>query len=283
MENLSQFIFTGLVGSSLRIIVILALAYLSFRLLQTGSRYGIRRLQMLDGEDGSDFDKRIETVTVVVKRAIYVLIVLMAALMILDEVGADIRPLLTSLGIVGLAIGLAAQTLFKDIIGGIFILTENHFKVGDVIEMGKHIGTVEGMSLRVTRIRDLQGVVHIIPNSEIRIVLNRTRDWSRAIIDLGITYEDDVAHAMNVLTEIGEQMAEDPTVGPLLLESPVVLGIEALDDWQVRLRIMVKTLPNQQWTVQRYLRRQIKQEFARLGINLATPRQEIVLLKSGEA
>lgn len=261
-----------------RILLILLLAYVTTLALRVLSRYAIRRLQAMDGVQGSDFDRRVETVFMVVKKATYVLIVVIAALMILEELGVDIRPLLASLGIVGLAIGLGAQTLFKDVISGIFILAENHYQVGDVVEIGNKMGTVERMSLRVTRVRDVYGIVHIIPNGEIRTVANRTREWSRAIIDLGITYEDDVELAMQTLEEVGATLIEDEEIGPLLLESPVVLGIEALEDWQVRLRLMVKTLPNQHLPVQRALRRRIQRAFAEKGISLATPRQEVVLL-----
>jgi moderate conductance mechanosensitive channel len=275
--QISQFLWTAAV-SGVRILLILLLAYVGALGLRGVSYYAVRRLQAMDGLQGSDFDRRVETVFVVVKRATYVVIAIVAILMILEEVGVDIRPLLASLGIVGLAIGLGAQTLFRDVISGIFILAENHYQVGDVVEIGNKTGTVERMSLRVTRVRDLHGIVHIIPNGEIRTVANRTREWSRAILDIGVTYEDDIELAMRTLEEIGAGLIEDEDVGPMLLESPVVLGVEALEDWQVRLRIMVKTLPNQHFPVQRTLRRRIQRVFAEKGISLATPRQEVVLL-----
>jgi moderate conductance mechanosensitive channel len=275
--QISQFLWAAAV-SGVRILLILLLAYVGALGLRGVSYYAVRRLQAMDGLQGSDFDRRVETVFVVVKRATYVVIAIVAVLMILEEVGVDIRPLLASMGIVGLAIGLGAQTLFKDVISGIFILAENHYQVGDVVEIGNKTGTVERMSLRVTRVRDVHGIVHIIPNGEIRTVANRTREWSRAILDIGVTYEDDIELAMRTLEEIGAGLIEDEDVGPMLLESPVVLGIEALEDWQVRLRIMVKTLPNQHFPVQRTLRRRIQRVFAEKGISLATPRQEVVLL-----
>jgi moderate conductance mechanosensitive channel len=275
--QISQFFWTAAV-SGVRILLILLLAYVGALGLRSVSYYAVRRLQAMDGLQGSDFDRRVETVFVVVKRATYVVIAIVAVLMILEEVGVDIRPLLASLGIVGLALGLGAQTLFRDVISGIFILAENHYQVGDVIEIGNKTGTVERMSLRVTRVRDMHGIVHIIPNGEIRTVANRTREWSRAILDIGVTYEDDIELAMRTLEQIGAGLIEDEDAGPMLLESPVVLGVEALEDWQVRLRIMVKTLPNQHFPVQRILRRRIQRVFAEKGISLAVPRQEVVLL-----
>jgi moderate conductance mechanosensitive channel len=275
--EISQLLWGAAVSGG-RILFILLLAYVAGLALRGVSRYAVMRLQAMDGLQASDFDRRVETVADVIKRAAYVVIGLVAILMILEEIGVDIRPLLASLGIVGLAIGLGAQTLFRDVISGIFILAENHYQVGDVVEIGNKTGTVERMSLRVTRVRDVHGIVHIIPNGEIRTVANRTREWSRAIVDVGVTYEDDIELAMRTLEQIGGGLVEDDTIGPLLLESPVVLGVEALEDWQVRLRIMVKTLPNQHFAVQRTLRRRIQRIFAERGISLATPRQEVVLL-----
>jgi moderate conductance mechanosensitive channel len=275
--EISQLLWGAAVSGG-RILLILLLAYVAGLALRGVSRYAVMRLQAMDGLQASDFDRRVETVADVIKRAAYVVIGLVAILMILEEIGVDIRPLLASLGIVGLAIGLGAQTLFRDVISGIFILAENHYQVGDVVEIGNKTGTVERMSLRVTRVRDVHGIVHIIPNGEIRTVANRTREWSRAIVDVGVTYEDDIELAMRTLEQIGGGLVEDDTIGPLLLESPVVLGVEALEDWQVRLRIMVKTLPNQHFAVQRTLRRRIQRIFAERGISLATPRQEVVLL-----
>jgi small conductance mechanosensitive channel len=223
-------------------------------------------------------DMRAETLYDVTTNAAGIAVVTAASLTILQELDVEIGPLLASVGIVGLALGLGAQTLVKDVIAGFFILVENQYTVGDLVELAGLTGTVEEVTLRVTYVRDVTGVLHIIPNGEIRTVSNRSRDWSRAIVDVGITYEDDVEVALQALRDIGEELAADPAMEPLLVDQPTVTGIEGLEDWQVRLRLMVKTQPTQHLDVERYLRRRIQEEFPRRGLTLASPRQEIVVV-----
>jgi len=274
-----EILLNWLMTSGLRALLIIVLAVAAYELLRRLVRQAIKRLQALDGEENSAFDKRVETIFTVVKRTLLAVIVVTAILMVLNELGADITPLLASVGIVGLALGLGAQSLVRDMIGGLFILLENQYKVGDVVELAGKVGVVELMTLRTTRLRDFHGVLHIIPNGDVRIVSNRAHEWSRAVIDVGITYENDVDLATRLLEEIGQKLLDHPDHGPLVLEPPTVLGIEALGDWQIQLRMIIKTLPNQQHGLQRYVRRQIRDQFAAQGVVLATPRQEVVLMR----
>jgi small conductance mechanosensitive channel len=273
-EVVLQWLMTGGVRSLL-IIIIALIAYEAMRRL---IRQAIVRIQALDGEENSAFDKRVETIFTVIKRTILTVIVVTALLMVLNELGADITPLLASVGIVGLALGLGAQSLVRDVIGGLFVLLEDQYRVGDVVELAGKAGVVELMTLRTTRLRDFHGVLHIIPHGDVRIVSNRANQWSRAVLDIGVTYEDDLDLAATILEEIGQELLDHPDYGALVLEQPAILGIEALGDWAVQLRFTAKTLPNQQHTVQRYLRRQIYDQFTAKGVTLATPRQEVVVL-----
>lgn len=264
----------------LAILAIILLSAVAYFLLGILVRYATRRVKALDAEEGTSLDKRAETISEVLYSAGLVVIFVTAAVMLLEEIGVPIAPLLASVGVVGLALGLGAQTLVKDVISGLFILLENQYVVTDVIEVNGIVGNVELMTLRATTLRDASGTLYVIPNGEIRTVANRTRDWSRAIIDVRIAYEADVDRALAALQTIGDDMAASEEWGPLLLEAPQVTGIEGLEDWAVRLRVMVKTGPNQQWDVQRYLRRRIRLVFAEQGIDLAFPRQEVALLNS---
>jgi moderate conductance mechanosensitive channel len=274
-----EFLRQWLMTSGIRSLIIIILAWIAYELMRRFTRQAIRRIQALDGEENSAFDRRVETIFTVVKRTLLTVIVVTAVLMVVNELGADITPLLASVGIVGLALGLGAQSLVKDVIGGLFILLEDQYRVGDVVELAGKVGVVELMTLRATRLRDFHGVLHIIPNGDVRIVSNRAHEWSRAVIDVGITYEDDVDLATRLLEEIGQRLLDHPDYGPLVLEPPTVLGIEALGDWQIQLRMIIKTLPNQQHGLQRYVRRQIRDQFAAQGVGLATPRQEVVLMR----
>ncbi len=266
--------------TGIQILIILALSVVAYWLLSIGTRHIAQRIKQLDDEEGSHQDKRTETISRLIRSAGLVIIIITTLLMILDQLGIAIGPILASVGLLSLALGLGAQTLVKDIIGGLFIIMEDQYHIDEVIEFDGRIGTVEEITLRITKIRDFKGYLHIVPNGDIRLVTNRTRGWSRAVLDIGITYETDVQSAVEALEEVGRKAQNDPEVGPLLIEAPQVTGVEELGDWQIRLRLVVKTEANQHWAVQRYLRRLVQEQFPEKGLSIAYPRQEVVVLKS---
>jgi small-conductance mechanosensitive channel len=204
-----------------------------------------------------------------------VLIVGAGLLMLLSALGLDITPVLAGAGVAGLAISLGAQTLFKDLIGGMLVLVENQYVVGDTIQVGDVSGQVERLTLRATYVRDLDGSLHVVPNGEVRIVSNRTRDWSRAIVDVGLAYEEDIGRVSGVLEAAVEAFAEDPAFAGDLLETPQVLVPLGLGDWAYTARVMVKTRPGKQWAVARKLREHVLAGCEREGITLPYPRQEV--------
>lgn len=285
--NLQQIDFDAvsrwLITSGLQILLILFLAIVAVRLLSMATKYLANRIKRMDDVEGSELDKRTETIFNVVHNAGLVVIFVTAILMVLDELTIDITPMLASVGIVGLALGLGAQTLVKDIIGGIFILIEGQYQVGDVVELQGKVGTVEDLTLRVTSVRDFQGDLHMIPNGDIRLVTNKGRGWSRAIIDVNIVYEEDIDRAIGTLEEIGIHAAQDDEVGRVFLEQPTVLGVEGIEEGQIRLRLIVKTVANEQWGVQRFLRRQIQEIFTKEGIKLAMPRREVWMVEKNRS
>jgi small conductance mechanosensitive channel len=193
---------------------------------------------------------------------------IIAGLMILRELRLDITPLITGVGIAGVALGLGTQSLIRDVIGGFFILLEDQFAVGDSIQVGNITGDVEKMTLRATFLRDLEGALHIIPNGEIRIVSNRTKDWSRAVVNVGVAHKEGIGRVVAALGKIGRDFYRDKEFAPLLLEEPMISGVEALGDWTVTVQIMVKTKPGKQWDVARELRRRIKESFEQEGITI---------------
>jgi moderate conductance mechanosensitive channel len=267
--------------TGIQILIIVVLSVIAYWLLLVVSRHLSNRIKNLDDEEGSALDKRTETISRLIRSAGLVIILITALLMILDQLGIAIGPILASVGLLSLAIGLGAQTLVKDVIGGIFIVMEDQYHIDEVIEFDGRIGTVEDITLRITKVRDFKGYLHIVPNGDIRLVTNRTRGWSRAVLDVGITYETDLEQALKALEEIGQVAKNDPEVGPLLLEEPQVTGVEDLEDWQIRLRLIVKTEPNEHWAVQRYLRRLVREQFPEKGLTIAFPRQEVVVLGLG--
>ncbi len=228
-----------------------------------------------DPEHLSEREKRARTLTAVLRKITKVTILAVAGLIILNELGVSIGPILAAAGIGGIAVGFGAQNLVRDVISGFFMLMENQIRVGDVVTLhaggGQFSGQVEDITLRTTVLRDLEGTVHVIPNGAIEAVSNRTREWSRAVLDVGVAYHEDVDRVMQLLREIGAGLAADPEYGPLIVEPPEVLGVDALGESQVTVKMMVTTKPLKQWPVARELRRRIKNRFDAEGVEIPFP------------
>jgi small conductance mechanosensitive channel len=262
--------------SGLRLLVIAIGSILLIRLLRAVAER-IPNLMAAGGEPGiTEREKRARTAASLIRTVGTTLVVIVAVMMAFREIGLDITPLIAGAGVAGLAIGFGAQSLIKDIVAGFFILLDDQFHVGDVIQAAGVSGQVEQMTLRMTIIRDLQGTVHFIPNGEIKVVSNLTKEWSRAVLEIGVSYEEDVDRVIALLSEIGRSLAEDESFGKLVLEPPQVLGVEALTDSQVTIRMLTKTVPFKQWEVARELRRRIKTRFDREGIRTPYPHRVII-------
>ncbi len=204
--------------------------------------------------DGEERRRRARTVAGALRGLGLAVVASAAVLMILSELGVDTTPLLAGAGILGLAFGLGAQTLVRDLIGGLFILAEDQYQVGDTVRIGAATGAVERITLRATYLRDLDGALHLIPNGEIRAVANLSRGWSQAVIDVVIPPNRPAAPALEVLEAVCAAAASDPDLAPLLDGAPRVAGVEAVEALGVRLRILARTGPGQQWEVARALR-----------------------------
>jgi moderate conductance mechanosensitive channel len=251
-----------------------------------GLKLVLRRIERGLGEPDpaaySVHEQRARTLVGLVRSIGMVVIFILMLFMVLGALGVDVGPLLAGAGVVGLAVSFGAQSLVKDIISGLFILFENQFGVGDVIRLDTHVsGAVERMTLRVVVLRDVHGVVHIVPNGEIKRVSNLTRTWSRAVLDLGVSYRADVDRVMEVLLDVGREMGEDPQWGPLLLEPITVPGVQDFTDSAVVIRLLAKTLPLKQWDVARELRRRIKRRFDAEGIEIPFPQRMLHVADGG--
>lgn len=253
-------------------IVIVAMA-IALRLLRLGVRAIARGILLREREPGREIAQKAKTLSQVVDTTGRIFIFVIAILTILSLLGRDITPLLASAGIAGIAIGFGAQNIVKDWLGGFFILLENQYSVDDVIKVGDQTGVVEKLDLRKTVLRNTEGAAIVIPNGEVRVVTNLTKEWSRVVMDVGIPYEEDIDRAIEVLRKIGEEVADDPELGKLVLEAPEVLGVEALGEQKVTIRLWVKTLPAKQWAVARALRVLVKKRFDEAGIGIPYPHQ----------
>jgi small conductance mechanosensitive channel len=220
---------------------------------------------------GVERAKRTETLTKILETTATIVVLVAALLMVLKQVGIEIGPLLAGAGIIGLAVSFGAQSLVKDIINGFFFLLENDMNVGDVVAVGGVSGLVERINLRVTVLRDLEGKVHIVPNGQIAVITNMTKEWSRAVVDVGVPYEENIDRAVDVLKEIGEGLRADPVFGRLILEPMTVLGVDAFAESSINIKVMFKTQPIKQWEVGREFRRRVKNVFDERKMQLAYP------------
>lgn len=273
-------VWTWLTNNGLRMVIILALAVLAYRLWVLAAR---RLVQMVHDEDPelSALEKRAETISSVARNVGLVVILVVTTVMILGQMGLDVTPILASAGVVGVAIGLGAQSLVKDTLSGLLILMEDQIRVGDVVELGGVSGTVERMNLRTTILRDGEGTMHVVPNGDIRIVSNKTRQWARVMLDVGVAYESDLDQVTAVLEEIGRELAADSAWTPSITEPLEVWGVQSLDASWVTMRVVVKCAPGDQWSVGRELRRRIKDRFEREGIDMPYPQQTIHVRQKG--
>lgn len=220
-------------------------------------------------------EQRTRTLISLLRSVGVVLIAVMTLFMVLGALGIQLGPLLAGAGVVGLAVSFGAQSLVKDVISGLFMLFENQFGVGDVIRIEGVSGAVEQMTLRIVVLRDVHGVVHIVPNGQITKVSNLTRSWARVVLEVGVAYKEDPERVMEVLRDVGRELYEDPDWKPLLLEPVEVPGIEMFADSAVNIRVTVKTLPLKQWDVARELRKRIKLRFDREEIEIPFPHQKV--------
>jgi small-conductance mechanosensitive channel len=228
-----------------------------------------------------DRRQQLTTIIQVLHWIVIVLLIASAVLMLLSRFGIDITPLLASAGLAALAVGLGAQTLIKDFIGGLLIILENQYAVGDAISVGDVQGQVEQITLRLTKVRALNGDLHFVPNGEIRVLANMTRGWSRVIVDLGVAYEEDMERVVSVLTASAEAFAQAPAYQAGLLEAPQVLDAVSFGDYAVIVRVSVKTAAGRQWEIGRALRKFLLATCEREGVELPYPRQEVWVRTSG--
>jgi small-conductance mechanosensitive channel len=243
------------------------LAYLALRL----TRLAAQRIEgMVDDGDPSIVTlraKRGKTIAQLLRTVGTTLVLLVAVLLTLN-LFIEIGPLLAGAGIIGLAVSFGAQSLVKDVITGFFLLLENQFALGDVIEIAGKTGVVEHLTLRVVVLRDLEGTRHIIPNSEIKTVSNKTAGWGRAVIDIAVGVAENVDRVLAAARDETAQLAQDEEWHPMLDGTPEVWGVQAIGDNRVVVRIVARTQPGAQWGVARELRRRLKVRFDAEGIRL---------------
>lgn len=259
--------------SGLRIVFIAALLFVGLWLFRIASR---RLQRLLEGAAPSPEEaKRASTLTQVLRDVVVIAAMVVAGMLVLAELGIDLKPILAAAGIGGLAIGFGAQSVVKDVISGFFLLLENQVRVGDVVVLGGTGGLVEAITLRTMVLRDLAGNVHIIPHGGVDRVTNMTKDYSRYVFDVGVAYREDPDEVMQVLQDIGDELQRDPAFGPDILGPLEMLGVDKFDDSAVIIKCRIMTKPIQQWRIAREMNRRIKKTFDARGIEIPFPHRTV--------
>ncbi len=259
----------GAAATATRITLILLAAWVLVGVLQRAIR--TMRERIASRLDDREAAKRAETLGRVFRYLVAVVVSLIAGMLVLGELGVSVAPILGAAGVVGLAVGFGAQSLVKDYFTGFFLLLENQIRQGDVVKLGDHAGLVEEVTLRFVQLRDYDGNVHYVPNGHITTVVNMSRGFSQAVMDIGVAYRENVDEVMAVMRRVGEQMRSDENLGARIIDELEIAGVEQWADSAVVIRCRFRTLPLEQWAVRREYLKRLKSAFDAEGIEIPYP------------
>jgi len=279
LQKATDWLFT----SGLHILLILILTVIALKATKAFSNRLINILSRHKEE--IEFQKRAQTLGSIVKYALTVVIFIVASMTVLKEFGIEIGPLLAAAGIVGLAIGFGAQSLVKDVISGFFILLEDQIRVGDVVQIAGKGGLVERVNLKTTILRDLAGNVHYVPNGQIDVVTNMTKDYSRYVFDIGVAYREDVDEVIGIIRQVDEEMRNDPDFKDDIIEPIEIFGLDQFADSAIIVKARTTTMPIKQWRIGREFNRRLKKKFDERNIEIPFPHVTLYMGqdKKGEA
>jgi small-conductance mechanosensitive channel len=267
-----------LLTHGLRILLILVLAVVVDIVL----RFVVPRVirggvcRQMEGKPEEEIEQRIHTLVAVLRGSGRFVLIIWALFTILPELGINVTPILASVGIAGIALGFGAQSLVKDFLSGLFILLENQYSRGDVVTVAGISGLVEEVGLRRTVLRDLDGIVHHVPNGEIAVASNQTQEWSRVNMNVSVAYGEDLDKVFEVINHVGNELAADAEFGPLIIKAPQVLRVDAFEDSGIAIKILGDTEPIRQWEVMGELRKRLKKAFDEEGIEIPFPHRVLV-------
>ena len=276
-EDITRSVLKWILAHGPKIVIVVVIGFLLIHLSRIISTRIFGTVLKHTKKKDAEFTKRAETLRSIIHFIFSVVIGITVSVIILDEVGVNIGPILAAAGVLGLAIGFGAQSLVKDLISGFFIFLEDQIRVGDVIQIADKSGVVERMNLRMTILRDLAGNVHFVPNGEISVVTNMTKGYSRYVFDIGVAYREDVDQVMEIMKQVDESMREDPEFGRDILEPLEILGLDQFGDSALIIKARTMTKPIQQWRVAREFNRRLKIAFDKNQIEIPFPHRTIYI------
>lgn len=269
-----------LISSAFRITLIFVLAWILMLFVKKGLARLERRLQkqeQAEGEPPSESSKRVETIVRLLRQASFIAVWVTVILVVLREIGVEIAPIIASAGILGLAVGIGAQNLVRDIIAGFFFILENQVRVGDVAVVNGTGGLVEKINFRTIVLRDLGGVVHVFPNGTVTTLSNLTSQWSAYVFDIGVAYKENTDRVIDIMKDVGRELKEDKEFGRFMLEEPEVFGVDQFANSAVVIKGRIRTKPIRQWAVGREYLRRVKLAFDAKGIEIPFPHQTLYI------
>lgn len=224
---------------------------------------------------------RAQTMMPLIRNVMFVVIVIIAVIVALANMGMNVTPLLAGAGVIGLAIGFGAQSLVADLITGLFIIIEDSLAIDDYVDVGGHLGTVEGLTIRTVRLRDIDGIVHTIPFSEIKSIKNYSREFGYAIFRVAIPHSMNIDQAITLIREVGQKLRNDPLMRRNIWSPLELQGVESFESGSAILRARFKTAPIKQWEVSRAFNLALKRQLDEAGLDLATPRLSVQVVTAG--
>lgn len=271
-DKWSAQIIPWLLTHGVKIIIIVAGAYFLYKIIDKFIEKAVRLAVVSDGFSSREAEKKREdTLIHIFSATLKIAIFTITVLMVLQEFGMMIGPILAAAGIVGLAFGFGGQYLIRDIITGLFIILENQYRIGDVVSFDNVSGLVEEISLRKTTLRDMDGTVHHIPHGEIKKVSNLTKDYSRVNMNIGISYSSDIEHVITVVNQTGNDLAEDPQLKEFIIKPIQFLRVNDFADSAIIIKVLGETIPLKQWEIAGEFRKRIKIAFDKEGIEIPFP------------
>ncbi|MFQ6030409.1 MAG: mechanosensitive ion channel family protein [Dehalococcoidia bacterium] len=282
MFNLN-FNLYDLIVAAVRVLIILIVAWgLLLVLRRVIRRIIMAKLPRVREQSDEELNQRAETLSGVLNRAVSFIVWVIAFMMVLGTIGVNITPILAALGVASLALGFAAQNIIRDYINGIFIIMEDWYRVGEVASVAGIGGLVDDFNLRRTVLRDLDGTMHMIPNSQIAVSSNMTREWARVNLDVAVGYGENLDRVFQVINEVCQSVQDDAELGGHLITTPAVVRVNELGDHGVIIKVMGDTQPAQQWEVMGELRKRLKVRFDEEGIEIPWPHTKVYFGNSSE-
>lgn len=277
-EYISAVAWEDIIFAALRILLILTLSWLLSLLARAALGRFERSLIEQGRQQGditSEATKRAETLVRLLRQGVSIMIWVVALLIVLNELGVSVGPILASAGVAGLAVGFGAQNLVRDVISGFFLILENQVRVGDVAVVNGTGGLVEAINFRTLVLRDLAGTVHVFPNGSITTLSNLTKEWSAYVFEIGVAYKEDTDRVVQVMRNVADELKQDMNFGRLIIDEIEIFGVDKLADSAVIIKGRIKTQPIKQWDVGREFLRRIKQRFDREGIEIPFPHRSL--------